>query len=169
MAFLDGEYERARSLAGEARELARALDPSMRQAPLHMLAQGTRLAGDYDQAAALLAESLELNRRLGDHGMVAVELHNLGHVEIHRGNVDVAERCFAECAELGSADDPYSAAMTHLNQAVVAFARGDRRRATALLARARSTLEETGIDPAPDDEFEIDWLRRQLTDASGGR
>jgi hypothetical protein len=33
----------------------------------------------------------------------------------------------------------------------------------------QSTLEENGIDPASDDEFEIDWFRRQLADASGAR
>jgi tetratricopeptide (TPR) repeat protein len=167
VAILDGEYDRARSLAAQAREFARSLDPSMGQAPLHMHAQATRLAGDYDQAAALFAESLDLNRRLGDQGMVGVEQHNLGHVEIHRGNIDVAERYFAECAELGSADDPYSAAMTHLNQAVVAFGRGDHDRAGALLASTQSILDETGTDPSSDDQFEIDWLRGQLAEASG--
>jgi hypothetical protein len=41
--------------------------------PLHLLAAGTRLAGHLDQAAELYAESLELNRRLGDRRMVGVE------------------------------------------------------------------------------------------------
>jgi tetratricopeptide (TPR) repeat protein len=164
VAFLDGDFERGRSLAAEAREFTREMDPSMAQAPLHMLAQGTRFTGDYDQAAALFTESLELNRRLGDHGMVAVELHNLGHVEIHRGNVDAAERHFAECADPGSAVDPYSMAMSQLNQAMVAFARGDLPRAATLLDGARSTLKKDGIDLAADDTFEIDWLGRELAD-----
>jgi hypothetical protein len=45
-----------------------------------------------------------------------MELHNIGHVELHRGNLDAAERCFAECADVCNHDDPYEAAMTHLNQ-----------------------------------------------------
>jgi tetratricopeptide (TPR) repeat protein len=166
VAVEDGDYERARSLAVQARQHARGLNPALGQAPLHMHAQAIRLGGAYDQAAALFAESLELNRRLGDQGMVGVELHNLGHVEIHRGNIDAAERYFAELAKLGAEDDPYGAAMTQLNQAVVAFARGDHERAGALLARTESILAETGTEPAADDQFEIDCLRGQLAKAS---
>jgi tetratricopeptide (TPR) repeat protein len=169
VAFLDGDYDSARSLAAQARGFAHALDPAMGQAPLHMHAQGTRFTGNYEAAAALFEESLALNRRLGDLGMVGVELHNLGHVEIHRGNVDAAERHFAECEQLGASDDAYSLAMTHLNQAVVAFARGDSDRARALLGDHESILDETETYPAPDDRFELDWLRGQLAEASGAR
>lgn len=163
VAFEDGEYERARSLAIRAREHARPLDPAFGgQGPVHLHAQSTRLIGEYDEAAALFAESLELNRRIGDQGMVPVELHNLGHVEIHRGDVDAAEGLFAECAQLGSDDDPYGAAMTKLNRAAVAFGRGRHEEAGRLLAEARAILEETGTDPAADDRFEIEWLGGQL-------
>ena len=55
----------------------------MGQAPLFLHASATRLTGDYDQAAALFEQSLELNRKIGDQGMVAAELQNLGFVEIH--------------------------------------------------------------------------------------
>jgi hypothetical protein len=94
--------------------------------------------------------------------MIPVDLHNLGHVEIHRGNVDAAERLFAECAAMGSADDPYGAALDELNRASVAFARGDPERARALLARARATFEDAGIEPASDDRRELEWLERRL-------
>jgi len=149
----DGDHERARSLAIEAREHARPLAPAMDQAPLHLHAQATRLAGDYDEAAALFEESLALNRRIGDPGMVAVELHNLGHVELHRGNVDAAERYFDE---LGPAGDPYGAAMTRLSEAALAVARGDG-------DRARPLLDGIEIELAPDDQFELDWLRARLS------
>ncbi len=162
VALEHGDYDRARALAFRARELARPLEEAMGQAPLHMHAQATRLAGDYDEAAALFAASLALNRRLGDQGMVGVELHNLGHVELHRGNVDAAERYFAECAQLGSADDPYDAAMRELNAAAVAYGRGDPERARELLARAESILEETGTEAAADDRLELDRLRGRL-------
>ncbi len=134
----------------------------MSQAPLHLHAQSTRLAGDYDGAAELLAESLALNRRLGDRGMVAVELHNLGHVELHRGHTDAAARLFAECAQLEADDDPYGAAMRELNEAAVAFATGELERARAGLDSADSILEESGTEPASDDRFELDWLRGRL-------
>jgi tetratricopeptide (TPR) repeat protein len=162
VAFRDGDYGRVRSLAAEARELTRDLDAAAGVTPLHMLAAGTRLAGDHDAAVELYTESLELNRRLGASRMVGVELHNIGHVELHRGNVDVAERCFAECADIRSGDDPYDAAMTHLNQAALAFAAGDRERTAELLGRTESTLASAGIVLDPDDAFEVDWLRSRL-------
>ena len=162
VALSDRNHERARTLAVEARELARELSPAMGQAPLHMHAQALWLAGDYDGAARLFAESLELNRRLADHGMVVVELHNLGHVEVHRGNIDEAERLFTECAQSGSADDPYSKAMLEVNTACVAWGRGDAERARSLLHSAESLLAKAGIDPAAEDQTELRWLRDQL-------
>ena len=162
VAFRDGDYARVRSVAAAARELTRELDPPARAAPLHMLAAGTRLAGDYDEAIRLYAESLELSRSLGDGRGVGMELHNMGHVELHRGNVDEAERCFAECAGVRNGADPYEAAMTHLNQAALAFARGDRERAAELLRQTRSTLENAGIVLDPDDAFEVNWLQGLL-------
>jgi hypothetical protein len=99
--------------------------------------------------------------------MVAVELHNMGHVELHRGNVAATERCFAECAEVRNADDPYEAAMTHLNQAAVASARGDGERAAELLRRTEATLDAAGIVLDPDDAFEVAWVRTQLVGGIG--
>ncbi len=162
VAFRAGDYARVRSLASEARELTRDLDLAAGVAPLHLLAAGTRLAGDYDEAIALYTESLELNRRLGYSRRVGVELHNIGHVELHRGNIDAAERCFAECAEIRNPNDLYETAMTHLNQAALAFARGDRERTAELLRRIQSTLDGAGIVLDPDDAFEVKWLHDQL-------
>lgn len=162
VAFRDGDYARVRALATEARELARDLDAAAGAAPLHMLAAGTRLAGDYDEAIELYTESLELNRRLGNSRLVGMELHNIGHVELHRGNVDAAERCFAECAEVRNPDDLYESAMTHLNNAALAFVRDDRERAAELLGRAQSQLDGAGIVLDPDDAFEVEWLHDRL-------
>lgn len=166
VAFEDGDHERARSFAEEARELARGLEPAMEQAPLHMLAQSVRASGDRDRAAPLFEESLALNRRIGDQRMISVELFNLGHVEARRGNVDAAERCFAGAAERADPNDPYDAAMTDFNRAVVAFGRGDRERTAELLDRARSTLDELGAEVPTDDRSELEWLERQLAVSS---
>lgn len=160
VALSDRDPERARACAIEAREHARKLSPAMGQAPLHMHAQSMWLAGDCDEAAALFAESLDLNRRLGDRGMVVVELHNLGHVEVRRGRIDEAERLFEECARSSPSDDPFGTAMGEVNLATLACARGDTRRARDLLASAESRLGPLGADPA--DEAEIRWLREQL-------
>src|SRR5205807_4782081 len=118
VAFRNGDYARVRTLALEARRLVHDLEPTARVAPLHLLAAGTRLAGELDQAVALYTESLELNRGLADDYMVAVEHHNLGHVELHRGNVDDAEHHFQEHRRAVSDSSPYDVAMSDLNQAV---------------------------------------------------
>ena len=161
VALRDGDYDAVCSLATSARELVQDLEPSADVAPLHLLAAGTRLAGRLDDAAALYDESLELNRRLDDSYMVAVEHHNLGHVELHRGNVEIAERHFAY-ARAARTDNPYDNAMTHLNQASLAHAAGRRDEAVELLARAESTLDAAGIALDPDDRYEVDWLRERL-------
>lgn len=162
VAFRERDYARVRSLAAEARELTRDLDPAAGAAPLHMLAAGTRLAGDYQEAVELYTESLELAQRLGDDRTVGMELHNIGHIELHRGNVGAAERCFAELTAIRNQGDPYEAAMTQLNQAALAFARAEPDRATEQLGQMQSILDAAGIVLDPDDAFEVDWLRAQL-------
>ena len=166
VAFRAGDYTRVRNLARQARALTRDLEPAAGVAPLHMLAAGTRLAGDYDEAVALYAESLELNRGLGDLRMVGTELHNIGHVEVHRGDLAAAERCFAELAGVRNADDPYEAAMTSLNRAALAAARGESATAADLLRGCESTLAAVSIVLDPDDAFEVDWLRTRLREQS---
>jgi tetratricopeptide (TPR) repeat protein len=159
----EGDQERGRELAASARALAARCGEAMIQAPLHLEAQATRLAGDYERAAGLFEASLALNRRLDDQSMVVVELHNLGHVEIHRGNADAAEGYFAQ---LPPADDPYGEAMARLNEAAVAFRRGDADMARAKLEAAEGIFAANGTEAATDDRFELDWLRDQLTCAA---
>lgn len=145
----EGDHEQAREHAVAARRFAARLGNAMGQAPLHMEAQAARAAGDYDEAAALFDESLALNRRIDDPSMVTVELQNLGLVEIRRGDVEAAERYFAQ---LPPSSDPYS----RLNDAAVAFRKGDVSRADQLLA----DLDEAEF--ARDDRVELDWLRKQV-------
>lgn len=169
VAFEDGDYEQARSRASEARRLARDLNPAFGQAPLFMEAQSYRMLGDYEKAASLFGESVDLNRRIGDRGMVIAELNNLGLVEIHRNNVDTAERLFNESEKISGSkdDDPYGRGMTFLNKAMIAYRRGDISRARSLLFTAKSTFEQSRIEPAKDDKFEIDWLDQELAKISG--
>jgi tetratricopeptide (TPR) repeat protein len=162
----NGDYERGRTLALQAREHARGLEPALQQGPLHTHAQSARMLGDYDEAAELFAGSLALNRRIGDAGMVHVELHNLGQVEIHRGNADAAEQHFAELAAAGAVgDDPYGRALALTNEAAVAFARGNQEAARERIDRAETLLAENGLELFPEDRFELDWLRGKLDEA----
>jgi hypothetical protein len=122
------------------------------------------MTGDYGRAAALFEESLALNRRIGDEGMIAVELHNLGHVELHRGNVDATERYFGELAQLGLGDDAYGRVLALLNEAALALARdGDAARPGELLAEIEAILAESATQLAPDDEFELEELRAAVS------
>jgi tetratricopeptide (TPR) repeat protein len=162
IAFEDGDYVQALSLAVKARGFARSLRAAMGQAPLFLHAQATRMTGDYDKAAVLFEQSLALNRKIEDEGMVMAELQNLGLVEIHRGHSDAAERYFAESERLGFTDGPYSTAMISLYRASIAFVRGDKNGSRTLLQRAESILKEAKMEAAPDDQFEINWLHEQL-------
>jgi tetratricopeptide (TPR) repeat protein len=162
VAIEGGDYAKSQTLAVKAREFARDLDPAIGQAPLFLHAQATRMLGDYDKAAGLFEESLDLNRKINDQGMVFAELQNLGWVEVHRGNIDKAERCFNESEKLESASDPYSTAMKILSQAFIAFGRGDKDRSRILLLRAEDIFQEAKIVPGPDDQFEINWIHEHL-------
>ena len=153
VAFEDGDHERAASLAAAARARAAEFGAAMGQAPLHMEAQAARLGGDYDTAAALFEQSLDLNRSIDDPSMVPVELHNLGLVEVHRGNADAAEQYFEQ---LPAPADAYTEKLMRVNDAGVAFRRGDAVRARALIA------DLDGDEFASDDRAELDWLREQL-------
>lgn len=158
----EGRNHDARDHAATSRALLRELAAEYGQAPLHMLAQATRLVGTVEDASKLFEESLELNRRLGDRGMVLVELHNLGHVELARGNVDKAERCFTESAALATDNDSYDRAMQLFNRAAVAFARGDRPQAKTLLGEMHDVLARANLTLATDDARDLDALERQV-------
>jgi tetratricopeptide (TPR) repeat protein len=160
VALREGEYDRVRDLARDARELAQATgDRSTEVAPLHLQAAGTRLAGEYDVARDLYLESLELNRELRDERMVTVELHNLAHVELHRDDVAAAERLFAERLESRDPSDPYDRAMDALDDAALSVARGEGKEVEELLHEAEAILDAEGIVLDPDDRFELEWTR----------
>ena len=164
VAMEDGDYEEARDRSSEARRYAHDLGPGFWQAPLFMQAQSYRMLGDYEKAASLFSESLDLNRRVEDKGMVIAELTNLGLVEIHRNNVDRAEQLLDEAEELSgpAPDDPYGKAMTSLNKAMLAYRKNDIVQARSLLSGAKSTFAEAKIEPATDDRSEINWLEQEL-------
>lgn len=159
VAFRDGRHDDVVELATRARKLAAPIGAGAEAAPLHMQAAGTRLLGDYDGAAKLYRESMELALRLGNKRGVAMEQHNLAHVELHRGNVDEAERLFSARLDFTRASaDPYEHAMTALNEAAVAAARRDDERASERFAAARRVLDANGIVLDPDDASEFQSL-----------
>jgi tetratricopeptide (TPR) repeat protein len=159
----EGHGQEARTHAEQAYTVLCDLGLAYRQGPLHMRAQAANLSGHIDEAAALFEASVELNRKIGDHGMVVVDLHNLGHAHLRLGNLDRAERFFEECAALiGDTDDPYELALRAFNQASVAFARGAADRAGSLLHDARALLAGGGVALSPEDASAFDELERQM-------
>ena len=162
VALRDGDFSLVRSLATRALQLVRDRPAAERVMPLHLLAAGTRMSGAYDAARDLYVESLELNRSLGDERMVAVEFHNLGHVNLHLDRLADAIDAFRERSALVRGGDSYDVAMTSLNEAALALARGHRDRAPAMLERCTEILDEAGIVLDPDDAFEVAWLRQRL-------
>ena len=159
VAFREGRHEEVVELATRARELAARAGSQAEAAPLHMQAAGTRLLREYDRAAELYRESMELARRLGNKRGVAMEQHNLAYVELHRGNVDEAERLFSARLDYArTSADSYEHAMTALNEAAIAAARHDDERARLRFADAGRLLHDHGIVLDPDDASEFDSL-----------
>ena len=163
VALRDGDYARVRKLASSALDLVANMRGDAQLMPLHLLAAGTRLAGEYEAALQLYTESLELSRRLEDDRMVAVELHNIGHVYLHLGRLADAEAAFAErLSLLGEGADAYNQAMTALNRASLAHAHGDPDTASTWLDETTAILRNAGVELDPDDAFEVRWLRDRL-------
>jgi tetratricopeptide (TPR) repeat protein len=169
VAFEEGDYQRARSHAVKARDLLSEMAPAFGQAPLFMHAQSMRMLREYDDASMLFNDSVDLNRRIGDKGMVFAELCNLGRVEIHRGNVDIAEECFNEAEQLARSTDQYDQATTLFNRAAIAYLRGNRANAQSLLDKTHAVMKESAIEFGPDDKFDLDWLSEKLAESSGSR
>ncbi len=158
VALRDGRYEDVAALSRKARDRARSADDRAAEAsPLHLEAAGARLPGRYDEARVLYEESLRLSEGLADERGVAMELHNLGWVELHLGHVDEAVKHFERRDQSGG-QEAYDRAWTDLNWAAVAALRGDREEASRRLERARQMLEERAETLDPDDQFELDWV-----------
>lgn len=164
VAFRNGQHDEVVQLATRAREVAARVGPQAEAAPLHMQAAGTRLLGRYDRAAALYRESMDLAQRVGNKRSVAMEQHNLGHVELHRGNVDEAERLFSARLDYArDSTDPYERAMTALNEAAVAASRQEEERARNRFAEARRLLDDHRIVLDPDDASEFESLAARFS------
>ncbi len=131
IALREGDAGEVKELASEARRLAQ--DKEEERMPLHLQAAAARIAGETDEARRLYLESIELNRRL-DNEFVAAELHNLGYVELHAGDVARAKALFAEAlAEARSRG--YGALLPYLvlDRGVVAVEEGEARAGVKLL------------------------------------
>jgi tetratricopeptide (TPR) repeat protein len=161
-ALRDGDWSMVTAYAAEGVRRARdAGDAAAEASPLHLQAAGVRLTGNYDSARELYLESVALADRLGDERRKQMEFHNLGWVELHRGDVDAAARMFAE-RDARSGLDAYGDAWSDLNAAALALSRGNRAEALPLFDQGRAKLAELGATLDPDDRSELDWLTSRL-------
>jgi tetratricopeptide (TPR) repeat protein len=161
-ALREGDYALVAEYAGEGVRRAReAGDRAAEAAPLHLHAAGVRLTGDYDRARELYLESIALGDELGDERRKQMEFHNLGWVELHRGDVGSAAHMFAE-RDARTGLDAMGDAWTQLNQSALAVARGDHAEGARLYAAGKRKLDDLGAVLDPDDQAELDWLTAQL-------
>jgi tetratricopeptide (TPR) repeat protein len=161
-ALRDGSYGEVIALARQARERAAAAgDVAAGASPLHLEAAGVRLLRHYRSARELYLESLRLNDELGNGSSVSMELHNLGWVELHLGNIDEAKARFRE-RDAATATNAYDEAWTELNWSAIAFAEGDTAEARRRFAIGTSALDMLGQALDPDDQAELEWLRERI-------
>ena len=112
------------------------------------------MSGDLAAARALYEQSIELNRRLGDERMVAIEYANLSWVEINEGRLDEAERLLNERPGGGRRRAVPACVRLDRSGARSPRVRGDRARARELIADADRLLSEGGVVLDPTDEPE---------------
>ena len=165
LALRQGDYSDVVHLARQARTKARqADDPAAEASPLHLEAAGVRLQGRYEDARGLYLESLALNERLGNEHAMTMEHHNLGWVDLHRGDVDAAEGWFRE-RDATTTADAYGDAWVQLNWAAVAAMRGAKDEAKHRFEAGKTALEKLAVTLDPDDQMELDWLAAKVEDA----
>jgi hypothetical protein len=72
---------------------------------LHLRSQALRSLEDDDEAASSSPRASSSTGGSATKGVVEVELHNFGQLELHSANIDPPERYFRESAALPSPDD----------------------------------------------------------------
>jgi hypothetical protein len=137
----------------------------LKRMPIHLLAVGARMRGEYAEARLLYLESIDLNRELGEDRMFAAEHRNLAYVELHDGRADRARELFASTVDLVGVGD-YGSFEPYLLQdaAVLALEDGDRDRAAELVAATQAAFDAAGEIPDPDDAAELEALQSRLGD-----
>ncbi len=162
--FSESNFEQSHNLAVKSLDLLMQLGPSYKQGVLNFAAQSAFAIGNLNEAETLLKQSFELNRQINDETMFAVDLHNLGHVEVKLGKVDQAEMHFNECEKLSEdPNDSYSLALNLFNKATIAFARNDIIKAKLLVRQSREIINKNKIELALEDETGLNKLEKLIS------
>jgi len=106
---------------------------------LNSLAGIVHDAGEIEEAAPLMEESIALRRQLGGELSLAIPLSNRARNAIQLGHTATARACLAEVLEI-AADDPVEVAVSHALLADAALVDDDLDEAERLLASATEVL-----------------------------
>jgi predicted ATPase/DNA-binding CsgD family transcriptional regulator len=136
---------------------------------LNQTGELARLTGDYDRAGQAYEECISLCRKSGNRQRQAFSLANLGLVDLHRGNYQLAKEHMIEslilCLELNN-KYPIANAIAFLSGPVAA--QGYPQRAAQLLGASNALHKTMGLDLQPSDKPEIDrfqaLVRKQLSE-----
>jgi predicted ATPase/DNA-binding SARP family transcriptional activator/tetratricopeptide (TPR) repeat protein len=121
-----GDLDRALGYLRRARALTLRLDDAVHAQVLNNLATVQARRGEAEDAEALLRESADLKRRLGDDRGLASVYTNLGNLRAKAGDHGAAERLHRDGLRLAERiGDASGVARAHTNLGDVALQRGD--------------------------------------------
>ncbi len=143
--WLRGDISEGRSLLESLLGEASLAESSLRAKALNGAGVLADSQGDWEVAARLHHESLEIFRRIGDMRNVAWSLNNLGVVEINQGNLERARELLEEnLAVAESTSDAASIATALIDLGRIAHYQGDHERATSHYARSMALFRDIG-------------------------
>jgi predicted ATPase/DNA-binding SARP family transcriptional activator len=120
-----------------------SLPPELRARVLHAAGRLMVLQGDYDAAASVLEEDLQLYRQLEDLPGAAEGLSSLGMVASYRQDYETADRLWSEALDIYTdLDDRWGVARALNNLGDLAVYRGDYRLALDRLTKSVEVFRE---------------------------
>jgi tetratricopeptide (TPR) repeat protein len=163
------DLEEARRLCREAlAATAGTMDQAGRSSAMHVLGVTAQMAGDFQEARALMSERIALARELGNLATVSSEAGNLSMVERQLGNLEMAEALAHEALDIDYRRGDELAIPWKINGlAAVAADRGEFDRAAVLIGAADATMEAAGGAWPPDELIHYERTISVLRDALG--
>jgi class 3 adenylate cyclase/tetratricopeptide (TPR) repeat protein len=139
-----GDFERARRLSAEARDLLAELGPTVAGASTSLeAARVETLAGDFAAAERALRRDYQALAALGERYILSTVAGELARVLYAQGRLDEAEGCSRHAQDLADADDVASGTLWRTVQAKVLARNGNRDGALMLIGEAVDLLKRT--------------------------
>jgi len=139
-----GDFDRARRLSAQARELLAELGPTVAGASTSLeAARVESLAGDLPAAERALRRDYDALTQLGERYLLSTVAGELARVLYAQGRVDEAEKVSRHAQELADEDDIASTTLWRTVQAKVLACKGNRDAALILIEEAVDLLKRT--------------------------